>query len=738
MKKKTILSSLLTIVLCLGLIAGTTYALFTSEDKIDISVTSAKVNLEATVDGLTTSSMGVAQENNAFANGGGAAFEGETLTLSLMTPGDKVTFNIIGTNTSTVTTQYRYVVKCVEGTELIRALTITIGDKTFNDFVSYTSAWTTLAAETAFAPIPVVIEMPESIGNRFQGLETKIQILVEAVQGNAEVTGEEAVEILPDEWDGTADTAWYDATQTEFVLKNAEELAGLSELVADGISFANTTIKLDRDLDLMDLNFIPVGNWDNVFEGDFDGQGHIIYNLCINDLALEGAGLIGVAQNAVIKGICVENVNIDAYSMVAAIVGSPYTGCTVSDCHVTGDVNIVAEYAYAGGIVGYGYMNIDNCSVIADGTGTIIAKERNAVGGISAWLLEGDFSLTNCTVKNLNMTGWANIGGLTGFVHYNNLIDGCTVENVTLTKTRGDGQPSIGIAAGGFSYHANNAITISNNSFKNISLNGTAINASSASYIFGSEYGGGGYNNFVLENNAEENIQSNLVYTTASYEALTTQGYGKDGNYQLSADIVADNVIYFGDNTNNTIDLNGKEVTATGGFLFGAMGANCTLTIGGEGTVTTNAGFAGYSSDGSTINVNGGTFELGETTERAHFFAQNSSTIVINEGTFISKDANTPIVYCINGFVEINGGFFQNTANPNAALLSMGNNLNYINNQKITLSGGTFVNWNPMSSAFAQAWTNPDVPALIVLADGYKMVSETQANGDVWYMVVPE
>ena len=306
MTKKTILSSLLTIVLCLSLIAGSTYALFTSEDKIDISVTSAKVKLDASIENLSTSSMGVAQENNVFANGGGASFEGETLTISLMAPGDKVTFNITGTNTSNVTTQYRYIVKCAEGTELIRALTITIGDKTFNDFASYTSAWATLAAETAFAPIPVVIEMPENVGNRFQGLETKIQILVEAVQGNAEVTGEETVEILPDEWDGTADIAWYDATQTKFVLKNAEELAGLSALVADGISFANTTIKLDRDLDLMDLNFTPVGNGNNVFEGDFDGQGHIIYNLYINDPALEGAGLIGVARNAVIKGITLE------------------------------------------------------------------------------------------------------------------------------------------------------------------------------------------------------------------------------------------------------------------------------------------------------------------------------------------------------------------------------------------------------------------------------------------------
>ena len=96
MSKKTILSSLLTIVLCLGLIAGTTYALFTSEDTLNISVKSATVSLDASIADLATSSMGVAQENNTFANGGGAKFENSTLTLSLMTPGDKVTFNITG------------------------------------------------------------------------------------------------------------------------------------------------------------------------------------------------------------------------------------------------------------------------------------------------------------------------------------------------------------------------------------------------------------------------------------------------------------------------------------------------------------------------------------------------------------------------------------------------------------------------------------------------------------------
>lgn len=150
---------------------------------------------------------------------------------------------------------------------------------------------------------------------------------------------------------------------------------------------------------------------------------------------------------------------------------------------------------------------------------------------------------------------------------------------------------------------------------------------------------------------------------------------------------------------------------------YDTQGENCALTIEGDRTVEVDSGYAGFASKGGTLNINGGTYELGETNNKGHLYSQNSSTIVINDGTYISTDANTPIVYCINGFVEINGGFFQNTANPSAALLSMGNNLSYINNQKITLRGGTFVNWNPMDSAFARPWTNPDVPALIVLAD---------------------
>ena len=57
MKKKILLSSILTIALCLSLIAGSTFALFTSESKVNIAVTSGKVEMLANVTNLETWSL---------------------------------------------------------------------------------------------------------------------------------------------------------------------------------------------------------------------------------------------------------------------------------------------------------------------------------------------------------------------------------------------------------------------------------------------------------------------------------------------------------------------------------------------------------------------------------------------------------------------------------------------------------------------------------------------------------
>ena len=93
MKKRVLLTSLLTIALCFSLVMGATFALFTSESKVNIAVTSGKVNVVATITELKTYSLGIEQQVGTFENGGEAKFDDEAnLNLNLLTPGDAVSF----------------------------------------------------------------------------------------------------------------------------------------------------------------------------------------------------------------------------------------------------------------------------------------------------------------------------------------------------------------------------------------------------------------------------------------------------------------------------------------------------------------------------------------------------------------------------------------------------------------------------------------------------------------------
>ena len=359
-------------------------------------------------------------------------------------------------------------------------------------------------------------------------------------------------------------------------IANVAQLIAFAQSVNAGNTYAGKTVVLTADIDLNNVDWTPIGNWDNAFEGTFDGNGKIISNLYINDAEGEGVGFFGVVANATIKNVTIKNVNIYAYSMVAGVVGAAYPA-TIENCHVTGDVEIVAEWAYVAGIAGYCYYNtqVTGCSTIANGTGLIKSVTRNAVGGITAWLLEGNHSVTNCQVKNLDLVGWTNVGGITGFVHYNNTIADCTVENVTLTKTRVDGNPGIGLIAGGWSYSASNAITIKNNTVSNATMEGNHKVYAAYNELYGSEYGGAITTNFVLENNKTTDIENNL----------TTKTVVKTGDELKAALANGEDVIFANDITMAAKTTNGYGVTGIvvdgqtidgNGYTFKVTGAGTT------------------------------------------------------------------------------------------------------------------------------------------------------------------
>ena len=218
MKKKVLLSSIATIALCLCLIAGSTFALFTSQSHVGIAVTAAKVEMTASISDLELYSVKATKNGTIvdelggkyeyegpltnFANGGTAVLENGILTLDKITPGDKVSFNVQGTNTSDVTIQYRYIVECISGEKLMSGLLVTIEDTTYPILDSYTSVWNTLTPGTNIDPEPIVIEFPVTAGNEYQEESCEIKVTVEAVQGNADVKGSKPVVVFLDGYTG--------------------------------------------------------------------------------------------------------------------------------------------------------------------------------------------------------------------------------------------------------------------------------------------------------------------------------------------------------------------------------------------------------------------------------------------------------------------------------------------------------------------------------------------------------
>ena len=198
MKRKIILSAVLTIALCLSLITGATFALFTSESKINIAINSGKVEMVANISNIETWSLEdnkeeVGRTDGSFTLGGNVSFENSVLTIDKIVPGDKASFLIEGTNNSNVIILYRYKIECLNGSELMSGLEFTINGVKYNNFAKYVSKWELLNVSENMKEVSVSVELPELCGDEYQNKTANILVTVEAIQGNAEVEGSEEI-----------------------------------------------------------------------------------------------------------------------------------------------------------------------------------------------------------------------------------------------------------------------------------------------------------------------------------------------------------------------------------------------------------------------------------------------------------------------------------------------------------------------------------------------------------------
>ena len=238
MKKKVLLSSIATIALCLCLIAGSTFALFTDSSNFNIAVTAGDVEILSTAEFFATYSANgpvdehddkylkdengayyehVAQILGQFINGGTANVEeGGTLVVNRLTPGDKVDVKINTQNLGDVAFRYRYTIKVATDNGLAKGMVLTThSGEEYEAVKSFTSEWFPVVAAgdtTTDLSKVISLELPVYAGNEYQseaegrapeadGLpgtkSVEYTILVEAVQGNAVTTENETfVELL--------------------------------------------------------------------------------------------------------------------------------------------------------------------------------------------------------------------------------------------------------------------------------------------------------------------------------------------------------------------------------------------------------------------------------------------------------------------------------------------------------------------------------------------------------------
>ena len=223
----------------------------------------------------------------------------------------------------------------------------------------------------------------------------------------------------------------------------------------------------------------------------------------------------------------------------------------------------------------------------------------------------------------------------------------------------------------------------------------------------------------VEEDSFDNTYDANATYPVKSAEELRTAlsnggivSVGTNLETNNSVDTIAARMVI---STPTTLNLDAKIVTpdnmGNNNNNFAALYVNADTTINASknGGIDTgkNGGYGINVTNDANLTINGGNYYGGGTAVQVQ-----KGTLTINGGHFAVEpysDSRFGYNFLLNC---IDSAYKDGTA-------------------KIVVKGGTFVNFDPSNNTAEGAGTN-------FVADGYKVTSETQSNGDIWYTVVPK
>ena len=226
-----------------------------------------------------------------------------------------------------------------------------------------------------------------------------------------------------------------------YTVTSADGLMNIAELVNGGKTDINST--LDTNIDLTGKDWTPIGTDNgNSYKGTFDGGGHTITGLTFttND---KYAGLFGWLNKAgTVKNVVLEGVQI---------------------------TNNRSWSAFAGGVAGYSWGTIENCSVSGSVSGTVY------VGGVVGAQIDG--SITGCS-SSATVKGMVDVGGVAGQTNGGATLTACyatgnvIIEIDPVKNISGGGLVGMNGGNGLFACYATGNVTSTGSSTGNVHIFG--------------------------------------------------------------------------------------------------------------------------------------------------------------------------------------------------------------------------------------------------------------------------
>lgn len=193
------------------------------------------------------------------------------------------------------------------------------------------------------------------------------------------------------------------SAEDPYIIEDVADLSALSFAVGDGLMreacFLQTT-----DLDLSGTRFSPIGTSEFPFAGSYDGAGHSISGLDVDQEAAN-AGLFGYLGDAEVKDIVFKGASVKTGGNYAGTVAGVLNGGTIQGCRVDAESSISSAARSAGGIAG-----IVRGGIIREcATHCSVSAGTDCAGGIAGYLYaktEADTILVlNCVFEPVYKDG---------------------------------------------------------------------------------------------------------------------------------------------------------------------------------------------------------------------------------------------------------------------------------------------------------------------------------------------